>query len=115
MCAVAWCVLSCGSRQRQPEGARPPQGGPEPLVSASDGEVMGAQGQSVGETLQVGATQQGLAPGWEYEDGRLSYDPEAHPGGHSDKEHCSKATREWPADAGWEALPRKGCGPRSTR
>lgn len=108
--ALVFCLLACGRRQGQPEGARPPRGTPEPLHSASDGELMGAQGQSVGDSLQVGATQKGLAPGWEYKHGRVSYDPEAKAGSKAAGDACPKnAAPDLRPDAGWKRLPRPEC------
>jgi hypothetical protein len=49
---------------RYPEKRRPP-----PLRSASDGEVMGANRQSIDDTLEGSPTNEHPAPGWEGEKG----------------------------------------------
>lgn len=49
---------------RYPEKRRPPE-----LRSASDGEVMGANRQSIDDTLEGSPTNQHPAPGWEGEKG----------------------------------------------
>src|SRR3954452_9326053 len=49
---------------RYPEKRRPPA-----LRSASDGEVMGANRQSIDDTLEGSPTNQHPAPGWEGEKG----------------------------------------------
>lgn len=49
---------------RYPEKRRPPE-----LRSASDGEVMGANRQSIDDTLEGSPTNEHPAPGWEGEKG----------------------------------------------
>src|SRR5689334_3898347 len=49
---------------RYPEKRRPP-----PLRSASDGEIMGANRQSIDDTLEGSPTNEHPAPGWEGEKG----------------------------------------------
>ena len=62
----AGCGAPGGAKEdtRYPEKRRPP-----PLRSASDGEVMGAFGQSPDDTLQVSPTNLHPAYGWEGEKG----------------------------------------------
>lgn len=62
---------SGGEEPRYPEKRRP-----EPLRSASDGEVMGANRQSPEDTLEGSPTNEHPAPGWTVEDGKLAPDRE---------------------------------------
>lgn len=57
--------------ERYPERKRP-----EPLRSASDGDVMGAQNQSPEDTLEASPTNLHPAAGWAVEDGKLVPDRE---------------------------------------
>ena len=65
--------------------------------SASDGEVMGANKQSVDDTLQASPTNEHPAPGWEIEDGRLVPSQEARQRGHGShaagEPGCEEPTR----------------------
>jgi hypothetical protein len=62
---------SHGEEPRYPEKKRP-----EPLRSASDGEVMGANRQSPEDTLEGSPTNEHPAPGWAVEEGKLVPDRE---------------------------------------
>jgi hypothetical protein len=65
--ALAACAPSpINEEPRYPEKRRPP-----PLRSASDGEVMGANGQSPEDTLEGSPTNLHPAPGWEGEKGAM--------------------------------------------
>jgi hypothetical protein len=65
--ALAACAPAAGKEEpRYPEKRRPP-----PLRSASDGEVMGANGQSPEDTLEGSPTNLHPAPGWEGEKGAM--------------------------------------------
>ena len=67
---VAWALGACtpapvnNGEPRYPEKRQPP-----PLRSASDGEVMGANKQSIDDTLEGSPTNLHPAPGWEGEKG----------------------------------------------
>jgi hypothetical protein len=65
---LAGCGAPSGTNEepRYPEKRRPP-----PLRSASDGEVMGASGQSPEDTLEGSPTNLHAAPGWEGEKGAM--------------------------------------------
>lgn len=67
------CSAPAGGSEepRYPEKKRP-----EPLRSASDGEVMGANRQSPEDTLEGSPTNEHPAPGWAVEDGKLVPDRE---------------------------------------
>ena len=71
--ALAGCSAPAGGNEepRYPEKKRP-----EPLRSASDGEVMGANRQSPEDTLEGSPTNEHPAPGWAVEDGKLVPDRE---------------------------------------
>ena len=66
--ALAACGASSGKNEepRYPEKRRPP-----PARSASDGEVLGAHGQSPEDTLEGSPTNLHPAPGWEGEKGAM--------------------------------------------
>jgi hypothetical protein len=63
--ALAGCAASATPLEepRHPEKKRP-----EPARSASDGEVLGAHGQSPEDTLEGSPTNEHAAPGWEEEE-----------------------------------------------
>jgi hypothetical protein len=72
--ALAGCGAPAGAKEepRYPEKRRPP-----PLRSASDGEVMGAFGQSPDDTLEGSPTNLHPAHGWEGEKGAVERAREA--------------------------------------
>jgi hypothetical protein len=76
--AIALALGACGTpsgtseEPRYPEKRRPP-----PLRSASDGEVMGASGQSPEDTLEGSPTNLHPARGWEGEKGATERAKEA--------------------------------------
>jgi hypothetical protein len=81
---VALGVAGCGAPSGVNEEPRyPEKRRPATLRSASDGEVMGANGQSVEDTLEGSPTNLHAAPGWEGEKGGMERakdadcDPEA--------------------------------------
>ncbi len=82
-CAAALVLLAgCGASSSPAEEPRyPEKKRPEPARSASDGEVLGAHGQSPEDTLEGSPTNEHPAPGWEGE--------EATPGATED---CVKET-----------------------
>lgn len=78
---VSWLSVSCAAsapnaRERPADSRYPEKKRPEPARSASDGEVLGAHGQSPEDTLQGSPTNEHPAPGWKLEDGKLVPDPE---------------------------------------
>jgi hypothetical protein len=52
-----------------------------PAPTTSDGQVVGVDRKAPGDTLAEGANSQGLAPGWNVQDGRPTYDPTRQVGG----------------------------------
>jgi hypothetical protein len=67
---VAWALGACSPAPvNNPEPRYPEKRRPPPLRSASDGEVMGANRQSIDDTLEGSPTNQHPAPGWEGEKG----------------------------------------------
>lgn len=76
---------------RHPEKRRPP-----PLRSASDGEIMGADGVAPEDRLEASPTNAHPAKGWVIEDGKLMPEKEAH--------HREEAHRR----SGYEPEPKAG-------
>src|SRR5690554_5281876 len=52
-----------------------------PAPATADGDVVGADRRSPGDTMAEGATTAGPAPGWSVEDGKLRHDPKDRVGG----------------------------------
>lgn len=77
---TAWILLGVGcagsaepaAEPRYPEKRRPP-----PLRSASDGEIMGADGVPPEDRLEASPTNQHPAAGWVVEEGKLVPEKEA--------------------------------------
>jgi hypothetical protein len=89
---VALAASGCAAPQTAPE--KPPSYFRSPTLdyqdpprSASDGEVMGANKQAPGETLEASPTNEHLAPGWEIKNGMLVASPEARQRGHGSHAH----------------------------
>jgi len=81
--ALVLLMQSCAGGDSVGESARyPEKKRPEPLRSASDGEIMGADGVSPDDRLEGSATPQHPGAGWVVEDGKLMPEAEAkrHPG-----------------------------------
>jgi hypothetical protein len=80
---VAVMLLACARAApaaREPEPMRSPSlDYTQPLRSASDGEIMGANEQSPSDTLAAGATNAHPGAGWDVHDGRLELDREWTP------------------------------------
>jgi hypothetical protein len=77
---------------RYPEKRRPP-----PLRSASDGEVLGADGIAPEDRLEASPTNQHPAKGWVVEDGKLMPEKEAH---HREEAHRRSGYETQPAAPG---------------
>jgi hypothetical protein len=89
---VALATPGCAAPQQAPQ--KPPSYYRSPTLdyqdpprSASDGEVMGANKQAPGDTLEASPTNEHLAPGWEIENGMLVASPEARQRGHGSHAH----------------------------
>jgi hypothetical protein len=69
-CAAGLVLLAGCSASSSPaeEPRYPEKRRPEPARSASDGEVLGAHGQSPEDTLEGSPTNEHPAPGWEGEE-----------------------------------------------
>jgi hypothetical protein len=101
---AGWALAAAGcaaSPAQHPGPARSPtRDYPEPLISASDGTVLGAHDQSPSDTLEAGPTNERPARGWKVEDGQLRYSPEdrgetAAPGSRSDpRRECDEPAAE---------------------
>jgi hypothetical protein len=99
--ACAFALASACAPSKPPE--KPPGYFRSPTLdyqdqprSAGDGEVMGANKQSVDDTLQVSPTNEHQAPGWEMEDGRLVPDRETRQrgyGSHASEPGCAEGER----------------------
>lgn len=75
---LALVLAACGGNAGTNEEPRyPEKRRPATLRSASDGEVMGAGGQSPEDTLEGSATNLHAAPGWEGEKGAMERAKEA--------------------------------------
>lgn len=61
---LAACATNRASMMPQPRQ-------PEPTRSAADGEIIGANRQTPGDTLEASVTNAHPAPGWEMENGKL--------------------------------------------
>lgn len=92
--AAVVALVTSGCAAPQPAPQKPPSYFRSPTLdyqdpprSASDGEVMGANKQSPGETLEASPTNEHLAPGWEIENGMLVASPEARQRGHGSHAH----------------------------
>jgi hypothetical protein len=90
--ALALAMSGCAAPQTAPD--KPPSYFRSPTLdyqdpprSASDGEVMGANKQAPGETLEASPTNEHLAPGWEIQNGMLVASPEARQRGHGSHAH----------------------------
>jgi hypothetical protein len=67
--AVAGLTLAACASNRASLQPQPRQ--PELARSAADGEIIGANRQAPGDTLEASATNQHPGPGWEVENGKL--------------------------------------------
>jgi hypothetical protein len=88
-------LLACGTAA-PPAGPRHPEKkAPEAARSASDGEVLGAHGQSPSDTLEGSPTNEHAAPGWSGE----AATPLAPGAGEPEPEDCLEAPKQQPGAA----------------
>jgi hypothetical protein len=71
--ALGACAGSSDAERQEPAAIRTKADYQQPLRSASDGEVLGANQQDISDTLRAGPTTLHPAVGWEVEKGRLEH------------------------------------------
>ena len=92
---VGLLLLGCTSQVPAEQPARSPtRDYPAPPPRTSDDQVVGADGVAPADKLEQGATSDGLAPGWNAEDGEPSYDPKARVGGATDRDEKADSEEE---------------------